>query len=171
MNHVSPVKTPRIRRQLPGVSEENMDDPSTGSSDDEYLGIADALRLLLDATVDSAAPAEVEALVWERISRYGTPKMFLIRFEHSSIGILKQPTNTPTAVKLTSRATSPSHFLLSPPLYSALSRRFIPGMQSNFVYVSVSAVLVAGYKYPSVTRQCTTCQDFLPRHPSLRPFV
>jgi hypothetical protein len=75
MGYVSLVGAPRMRRPAPGMGDVNMefDDPSVGSRDDEYLGTADALRLLRDPTVDSVAPVEVEALVWERISRCANP--------------------------------------------------------------------------------------------------
>lgn len=64
-----------MRRKLSGVNGEDMDEASTDNGDDGYLGIGDALPLLRDPTVDSVAPEEVEVLVWERISRYGTPQI------------------------------------------------------------------------------------------------
>lgn len=59
-----------MKRHLPGADNfDSMDEPNPTNADDEdYLGPADALRLVFDSTVDTIAPDEVEARVWERIS-------------------------------------------------------------------------------------------------------
>ncbi|KAF9519810.1 hypothetical protein BS47DRAFT_997934 [Hydnum rufescens UP504] len=61
---------PRHRRSLPGRTEDSDGEGDDPHSDDEYLGPADALRLLRDPLVDTLAPPEVEVRAWERIRGY-----------------------------------------------------------------------------------------------------
>lgn len=67
------ANTPRIRRRLQETEDDNIQDPTAIAEDDDYLGPADALRLVQDPTVDTIAPDEVERAVWRRISACVTP--------------------------------------------------------------------------------------------------
>lgn len=59
---------PRVRRHLPGADDDDMEESALSAADDDYLGPADAVRLVRDPSVDTIAPDEVEAVVWERLS-------------------------------------------------------------------------------------------------------
>lgn len=57
-------------RQLPSsAGDDDMHKSTLEVNAEEYLGPADALRLLRDTTVDSEAPAEVQNRIWARISK------------------------------------------------------------------------------------------------------
>lgn len=57
-------------RQLPSsAGDDDMHKSTLEANAEEYLGPADALRLLRDTTVDSEAPAEVQNRIWARISK------------------------------------------------------------------------------------------------------
>lgn len=53
---------------MPGGDDDNMEDMALGTADDDYITPGDALRLVRDSSVDTIAPDEVEAKVWERLS-------------------------------------------------------------------------------------------------------
>lgn len=70
ISYTSPSPVPRHRRPLPGGNQDSDDEKDHPNSGDEYLGPADALRLLRDPSVNTLAPLEVEMRAWERIQGY-----------------------------------------------------------------------------------------------------
>ena len=94
--YTSSPNVPRRRRQLPGTQDSDAEDGGPSQADDdEYLGVADALKILRDPSVDSVATSEVEARMWDRISKYAVKiSCFTTRPQICNLlDILPQPTN------------------------------------------------------------------------------
>ncbi|KAF8887981.1 SGT1 protein-domain-containing protein [Gymnopilus junonius] len=67
LSHNSPPSRQRRRRKLPGAADSD-DDAEVDNED--FIAGEDAIKLVRNSSIDTLAPAEVEKIVWQRISGY-----------------------------------------------------------------------------------------------------
>lgn len=65
LSHISPPSRQRRRRRLPGAPDS---DDDVDIHHEDFISVQDAIKLVRDPSVETLAPAEVENLVWHRIS-------------------------------------------------------------------------------------------------------
>jgi hypothetical protein len=65
---VSAPSSKRRRRRYPTTRPEGDDEGDNEASNDDFLNVADAVKLVRDEPVETRAPQAVEAVVWKRIS-------------------------------------------------------------------------------------------------------
>ncbi|ETW87564.1 hypothetical protein HETIRDRAFT_469700 [Heterobasidion irregulare TC 32-1] len=71
LSHISPPSNKKTHRRLPGSKESDGEDAISLDAEG-FLSIQDGLRLVRDSSTYTAAPAEVERAIWERLSGYPT---------------------------------------------------------------------------------------------------
>ena len=67
---ISPKSSKHSRRRIPGATDSDDEALGGGDNAEDYLDIADALKLVRDPNIDTTAPSEVQVLVWEKVQRY-----------------------------------------------------------------------------------------------------
>ncbi|TFK89759.1 SGT1-domain-containing protein [Polyporus arcularius HHB13444] len=70
LSHVSPPSSKSRRRKYIPRGESDEEDNMENDEDSDFITAADAVRLVRDPLVDTAAPNNVQDVVWKRISGY-----------------------------------------------------------------------------------------------------
>ena len=68
LSHVSPPSSNKRRRKYINARDSDDEENDEAEEESQFIAATDAIKLVRDPLVDTAAPRNVEGIVWSRIS-------------------------------------------------------------------------------------------------------